>query len=207
MEEGQPSNSHDHAPHDDTAGVAEEEIIPQDQLTDLLRSGRDSEVASFDNESDSGTLLDVTEDGDTSVVPRISASWLQLLQDCNKVEEANKHYSLRDRDRGNFSGSGWVDLDDSGTYDPSQDVGRVSRRRRPGNRERTVICTPRIGDDNTEEENAEPGQPQARALPYEQGRKAGRQMVVQLTLSSKEGLNNLKQLVQNFRSETFIQHL
>jgi hypothetical protein len=80
-----------------------------------------------------------------------------------------------------ISGSGFEDLDNTGTYDPDERETRVPKTRRP---RRT----------NSDEEYPNGVKQLAKAPTYEDGRRAGKHMIVTLKLHSKEAKSRLAAL-------------
>jgi hypothetical protein len=122
--------------------------------------------------------------------PTLSGDWLRILQ------EGNKRYSLRETDRSNFRGSGWQDIDKSGTYDPDLKLARLAK---PQRSRKTKAADERDLDDSDDDVPA-PKRVQPRSLNYEQGRKNGRSMVLRLEISSKCGIKKYRALTREFSS-------
>jgi hypothetical protein len=114
---------------------------------------------------------------------RLSADWLQILQ------EGNKRYALRDRNRNTFRGSGFLDLDKSGNFCPNQKDERLARPPKIKVRKTEVHD---LDDCNSGDET--PKRQQPRTLSYEQGRKNGRSMYLRLKISSEKGIKKFKAL-------------
>jgi hypothetical protein len=119
---------------------------------------------------------------------RLSADWKQILQ------EGNKRYPWRDTDRNTFRGSAWHDTDKSGNFDPNQKPDRFTRPQTTRIRKTAKVCD--IGEDDYD--NQTPKLHQHRTLSYEQGRKNGRRMIIQLSISSKKGVEKFKALTGEF---------
>jgi hypothetical protein len=119
---------------------------------------------------------------------RLSADWRNILQ------EGNKRYPLRDTDRNTFRGSAWHDTDKSGNFDPDQKPERFTRPQRVRIRKTGKVCD--LGEDDYD--NQTPKLHQPRTLSYEQGRKNGRRMIIQLSFSPKKGIEKFKALTREF---------
>lgn len=119
---------------------------------------------------------------------RLSADWLQILQ------EGNKRYALRNTDRSTFRGSGWHDTDKSGNFDPDQKHERSARLQRTMIRKTAKDGD--LGDDDHGDQRPKFHQP--KTLSYEQGRKNGRSMILQLSFSSEAGIEKFKALTREF---------
>jgi hypothetical protein len=117
---------------------------------------------------------------------RLSADWRKILQ------EGNKRYPLRDTDRNTFRGSAWHDTDKSGNFDPDQKPERFIRPQKTRIRKTVKVCD--LGEDDYDNQTTKLHQP--RTLSYEQGRKNGRRMIIQLSFSSKEGIEKFKALTK-----------
>jgi hypothetical protein len=117
---------------------------------------------------------------------RLSADWLQILQ------EGNKRYALRDTDRSTFRGSGWQDLDQSGDFFPNQKPERLARPQKIKIRK---IAKVRDLDDGDYDDQT-PKRQQPRTLSYEQGRKNGRSMYLRLKISTEGGIKKFKALIK-----------
>lgn len=117
---------------------------------------------------------------------RLSADWLQILQ------EGNKRYSLRDTGRNTFRGSGWQDSDKSGNYYPDFKPARSARPQK--SRIRKIAKVDELDDGDFDSQAPKLYQP--KTLSYEQGRKNGRSMILRLKFSSGEGIEKFKALTK-----------
>jgi hypothetical protein len=124
---------------------------------------------------------------------RLSADWLQILQ------EGNKRYALRDTDRSTFRGSGFQDLDQSGDFCPTQKSEELARPQK--SKIRKIAKVRNHDDGDYDDRTPKPHQPhQPRTLSYEQGRKNGRSMYLRLKISSEEGIKKFKALTREHLS-------
>jgi hypothetical protein len=115
----------------------------------------------------------------------LSGSWISILQD------GNKKYPLREKDRTNFRGSGWLDLDETGNYDPTTEHKKVARPAK-------VLKRTSVERNESDDEHPEPKRHQPRTSSYGHGRRTGRSHLIAPNVKSQEGLEKPKVLAIDY---------
>lgn len=189
------SRAEDNLAGDDTSVIT---VVPKHRHSSHQQDPTDDEeqLSADSDVEDDRECIEVADAflQDNSLVPRygpqnakLSNSWISLLQN------GNKKYPLRDKDRTNFRGSGWLDLDETGNYDPTNEHKRVARPVK-------VLKEVLVEHNDSDKEHANPKRHQPRTASYGYGRRTGRSHVVALNVKTPDGIEKLKVLTTNYQS-------
>jgi hypothetical protein len=118
------------------------------------------------------------------------------------VSTLNHRYPIRERDESKIFGSAWVDIDDSGDYDPNATEAKTERLKW-----RMRMPTLDYGEieDDFDSEGLEIKHSRPKTSTYEQGRRTGRSMMVILRFGP-ERREEFKKLADSYIPETEDEH-